>query len=520
MARKPEVIRQRLKDDFEFYARNCLFIRTKDGKLEPLELNAAQQYIHQRLEEQRARTGKVRAIVLKGRQQGCSTYVEGRFYWRTTHRKGFRTFILTHEAEATANLFDMVDRYHQNCPEFVRPVVGASNAKELAFSALDSDYKVGTAGNKAVGRGSTIQNFHGSEVAFWPNADEHVKGVMQAVPDAPDTEIILESTANGMGNYFHQQWKKAESGESEYIAVFVPWFWQPEYTKEPPAGFEPTEDEVELAEQYGLTDGQLYWRRIKVAELSANGADGERSFKQEYPCNAAEAFQVTGRASLITPEVVMRARKATVTGVGPLVVGVDPSRGGDRFSVIRRQGRKAYGLQSYHGDQVDKLGKAVAICKQVLDTICPVAGRKPDMMFIDAGGGADLVDRLHEIGYRERVRAVAFGSTPFEPSKWLNKRAEMWGTLNLWMKDEHQQVEIPDDDSLHADLCASFYERDSHDRIALWRKDKIKAEIGFSPDEGDALALTFAEPPEYFDEQEAADDELYDYSGRSGVGGY
>lgn len=520
MARQAELDkRQRLKNDFEFYARNCLFIRTKHGALDPFLLNSAQQYIHERIEDQRARTGKVRAIVLKGRQQGCSTYVEGRFYWRTTHRKGFRTFILTHEADATENLFAMVDRYHQNCPDFVKPVVGASNAKELSFAQLDSDYKVGTAGNKSVGRGSTIQNFHGSEVAFWPNAGEHVKGVMQAIPDAPDTESILESTANGMGNFFHQQWKKAEAGESEYIAIFVPWFWQPEYSKAPPKDFVLSDDEQELAEQYGLSDAQMFWRRIKIAELSVNGADGARSFKQEYPCNAAEAFQITGKDGLITPDVIMRARKNAAKPSGPLIVGVDPSRGGDRFSIIRRSGRKAYGKESYTGDEVDTLGKAVSICKRILDTVCPIANRKPDMMFVDAGGGADLVDRLHELGYRGRVRAISFGSTPLDISKWVNKRAEMWGLLNLWLRDEHLSVQVPDDDSLHADMSASFYTRDSHDRIQLWRKEKIKEEIGFSPDEGDALALTFAEPAEYFDED---DNDYHDdnFAGRSSVGGY
>jgi hypothetical protein len=512
--------RQRLRDDFEFYARNCLSIRTKEGGISPFVLNEAQQYIHSRLEEQRSRTGKVRAIVLKGRQQGASTLIGGRYYWRTTHRPGVRTFILTHDAEATANLFSMTDRYHQHCPQFVKPAVGAANAKELTFPLLDSEYKVGTAGTKAVGRGSTITYFHGSEVAFWPNADEHVKGVMQAVPDADDTEIILESTANGMGNFFHQQWKKAEAGESEYQAIFVPWYWQPEYSKTPPKDFIYGEDEEEIAAQYGLTKEQIYWRRQKIVELSTNGADGERAFKQEYPCNAAEAFQITGRDGLIKPEVVMRARKAEVKGgSGPLVVGVDPSRGGDRFSVIKRQHRKAYDLKSYHGDQVDALGKSVAICKAILDTICPIAGRKPDMMFIDAGGGADLVDRLHELGYRGRVKAVAFGSSPLEPAKWRNKRTEMWGLANLWLKDEHMPVQIPDSDTLHADLCASFYDRDSNDVIALWRKDRIKEEIGFSPDEGDALALTFAEPAEYFD-QDDEDDEYTGPDGRSSVAGY
>ena len=234
--------------------------------------------------------------------------------------------------------------------------------------------------------------------------------------------------------------------------------------------------------------------RLKIAELSADGTNGEKSFKQEYPTNAAEAFQLSGDNGLILPEIVVKARKSEVNGSGPLIVGVDPSRGGDRFSIIKRHGRKAYDIENYKGDQVNKLGKAVSKCIKVLDTVCPIAGKRPDMMFIDAGGGADICDRLHELGYHDRVKAIAFGSSALKEDKYKNKRCEMWGECNLWFNDENLDVDIPDDDELQADLCASPYDRDSHDRIVLWRKEKIKREYGFSPDIGDALVLTFAEP--------------------------
>jgi len=486
--------RQKLKDDFEFYARNCLIIKTKHEGNKTFHLNQAQKYIHNLIETQRRETGKVRVIVLKGRQQGVSTYTEGRFIWRTTHNKGVSAFILTHEDDASQNLFTMSKRYYDNLPEFVRPTTSASNAKELRFDKLDSGFKVGTAGNKSVGRSQTNQYFHGSEVAFWPNAAEHAKGILQTIPDAPGTEIIYESTANGLNNFFHQQWKLAESGVSDFIAIFVPWFWQDEYRKEIPDNFSRSEDEDVLAEQYGLDDNQIYWRRKKVVELSADGTDGEKSFHQEYPMNAAEAFQVSGGEGLITAENIMKARKNTVNASGDYIVGVDPSRGGDRFSMIRRCGRKAYGKRNWTGDEVDKLGKAVSKCKVVLDEVCSIAGKVPDMMFIDAGGGSDIVDRLHELGYEDRVKAIYFGSSPFDDTKYKNKRCEMWGTANLWLSDENVQVELPDDDELQADLCASPYDRDSHDRIVLWRKEKIKKQYGFSPDDGDAFVLTFAEP--------------------------
>ena len=469
-------------------------IRTKNEGLTNLVLNEAQTYIHSRIEEQLKNTGKVRAILLKGRQQGASTYVGGRFIWRTTHNHGVRAFILTHDGESTNALFEMTERYCNNLPPSVKPSVGAANAKELLFDKLDSGYKIGTAGNKEVGRGQTIQYFHGSEVAFWMNASNHTKGIMQAVPDGDGTEVVWESTANGVGNFFHEQWKLAEKGLSEFQAIFVPWFWQSEYKKKLPDGFVIDDDEQGLKEIYSLTDEQLFWRRMKVAELTTDGVDGGKAFKQEYPMNAAEAFQVSGGDGLINADHCMKARNNKASGNGPLVVGVDPSRGGDRFAIIRRQGRKMYGMEAYSGEQCNTLGKNVAICKEILDTECKIAGKVPDMMFMDFGSGADIVDRLHELGYEKRVKSIAFGSTPLDPKKFKNKRNEIWGLMADWMVDESLLVEIPDSDELQADLCASPYDRDSNDRRVLWKKELIKKKYGFSPDYGDAGALTFSEP--------------------------
>jgi len=298
-------IRQRLKDDLEHYARRCLKIRTKSGATMPFLFNRAQSYIHERLEAQRHQIGRVRALILKGRQQGCSTYVGGRYYHRATHTRGLRVFILTHEDAATQNLFDMVTRFHDNCPEAVRPETGAANAKELMFPGLDSGYKVGTAGTQGTGRSATIQLLHGSEVGFWKFAETHAAGILQTVPDEDGTEIILESTANGMGNFFHQRWRAAEQGEGDYIGVFVPWLWQDEYRRSVPPDFVATDEEVEYAELHGADLEQIVWRRHKIGELK-----DPLLFKQEYPATAQEAFQTTGHDSYIKPEAVLRARQA------------------------------------------------------------------------------------------------------------------------------------------------------------------------------------------------------------------
>lgn len=474
-------IRQRLKDDFPHYANRCLRIRTKSGTIEPLLLNKAQLYLHERIEDQRQRTGRVRIIGLKGRQQGFSTYIEGRAYWRVTHQKGYRAFILTHEEEATKNLFEMANRYHEHCHPLVKPHTGAANANELNFDLLDSGYKVGTARTKGTGRSSTIQFFHGSEVAHWPNAEEHAAGVMQALPNEPGTEGYLESTANGVGNFFHRQWQMAEAGQSDYEAVFIPWFWQAEYTRDA-EGFIATPEERAQADFYGLTMGQLAWRRAKIVELG-----GELLFKQEYPSTAAEAFQNTGKDSFIPPEVVMAARKGQANPTGPLIVGVDPARSqnGDRTSVAFRRGRKCTKVESHNKDD---LMEVVGLCARIFQSF------NPRLMVVDVVGiGAGVVDRLRELGYGERVLAFNAGSTKVNnPEVYKNRRAEVWGEMREWLKEA--PVQIPDSDSLHADLTGVGFKYDSNNRLLLESKDDMKKRGLRSPDEADALAFTFAMP--------------------------
>ena len=486
MDEREKKILRKLRDDFNHYATKCLKIRTKSGSIAPFSLNKAQLYIHQKVEEQRALHNRVRAIIVKGRQQGCSTYIEGRFYWRVTHRFGARAFILTHDNEATNNLFEMAKRYHEHCPAVVRPTVAASNSKELIFNGLDSGYKIGTAGNKAVGRSSTIQLLHGSEVGYWPNASEHAKGILQAVPNDSDTEIFIESTANGIGNYFHEQWQLAEAGLSDFIPIFIPWYWQDEYKRDIPPDFSLTNDEMQLADLYHLDYSQLMWRRLKITELSVGGLDGEKAFMQEYPCTPTEAFQTSGEDCLIPPTLVMHARKCKINDEhGKLVLGVDPARfGADRSSIIRRKGRKAYGLESYVKKDTMEL---VGIVHRIITT------EQPDRVYIDIGGlGAGVYDRLRELGHDRIIVAVNGGATPLDQKRFYNKRAEMWGLMLDWLNEFPCQ--IPDLDSLHADLCGIRYKISSNSQLVLEKKEDMKKRGIRSPDEADALALTFALP--------------------------
>jgi hypothetical protein len=488
-----------LQGDFLYYAPKCLKIKAKDKTIKPLMLNKAQKYVHDRLQAQLAETGKVRALILKARQQGFSTYIGGRFYWKTSLNPGTNTYILTHEQTATDNLFAMVGRYHDHSP--LKPVTGAANAKELNFPKLDGGYAVGTAGSKAVGRSKTIFLFHGSECAFWPNASDHFAGVVQAIPDLPGTEVVLESTANGIGGEFHERWQQAEAGIGDYIAIFVPWFWSDEYRRPIPDDFhlnyergadgEPSE--AEYMEMYGLDLSQMAWRRAKIAELK-----DEKLFMQEYPASAAEAFQTTGHDSFIKPSDVMRARKNKLEGFGPLILGVDPARfGKDRFSVAWRQGRSIPKIESK--SKLDTVAGATYV-KQIIDR------DKPLKVFIDVGGsGAGIYDVLVSWGppYSKLCVAVNFGGEPLEPVIIMsdgserpgpkNRRAEMWMRSRDWLRQDGG-VDIPDKDSLQADACGPSYKYDMEQRLLLESKEAMMKRGVRSPDEWDAVALTFAAP--------------------------
>ena len=481
MNEKELQIRLKLKNDFPHYAYKCLKIRSKPGEIINFSLNKAQLYLHGKIEEQKRKTGRVRVIILKGRQQGISTYVGGRLYHIVSHRTGFRAFILTHMQSATDNLFEMVKRFHAYCPIVVRPIEGANSSKEFNFISPESGYKVGTAGSKGIGRSSTIQLFHGSEVGLWENGSEHLDGIMQSIPRTDSSEIILESTAQGKGNIFYNLWKEAIDGTNEFMPIFIPWYWSDEYRAPLTEDFTLTDEEHEYKQLYGLDNEQVHWRRIttNISQLK------ELGFKQEYPSNPEEAFIVTGGNCLISSEAVQVARYCPALAVGVKFVGVDPARfGDDRTSIIRRQGRKAYNLQSYKNkDTMEVVGLILKIIKE----------ESPDFVCIDVGGlGAGIVDRLRELGYGDIIKAINGGEKALDADRFFNKRAEMWGIMSDWLKEV--PVSIPDSDSLHSDLCAPFYSYDSLTRLKIEKKEDMKSRGVRSPDEADALALTFAFP--------------------------
>lgn len=470
--------------DLPQFAEHFLLVKPKEGgTLIPFKLNRAQMFAHQRLETQLRETGMIRALVCKGRQMGFSTLVQARFLRKTCTTKGITTFILTHEGEATKNLFKMTKGFYESVEPGILPSRGSSSAKELSFPTLRSGYSVGTAGNESTGRSQTIQLFHGSEVAFWPNAEEHAKGVLEAVPREPGTEIILESTANGIGNYFYNLWVAAVTGRSPYQAIFLPWFWDDKYTIKGP-NYSLDEEEEQLYENHkdeGLTLEHLAWRREKLNSTSDREEALER-FKQEYPFTWMEAFRSPVANRFIKANMVEKARKHEVNTESPLVIGVDPAiSDNDRLAIIRRKGRKAYKLETYHNLNTMEI---VGLVRRMIDA------EKPHKVCIDCIGiGAGVVDRLLELGYSQ-VEGVNVAHSSSDKERFRNKRAELWSELKDWL-DNEMGVQIPDSDELQGDLTAPGYKYDSSNRLLIESKDDMKKRGMKSPDCAEALMLTF-----------------------------
>lgn len=480
-------IQLQLMTDFNIFGQRILKIRPKAGGAPvPFVMNEAQWHLHRAIEEQLNSIGRIRALVLKGRQQGVSTYTEGRFYWKLSYKRGAKAYILTHEDAATQNLFGMVDRFWAEAPPKIRPHLGKSNAKELVFDGLDSKYEVTTAGSKDTGRSGTAQYLHGSEVAFWAHAATHLAGIGQVVPDEKNTEIILESTANGTANVFHDLWTMATKKKSEYLPVFIPWFWQREYRREPSAEFELSPEDQDYMEAFGLDMEQMAWRANKI---NTDFRGDTSLFDQEYPASAELAFASSSPRALIKATLVARARRQRdIDAVGPRIWGLDPAEyGDDNTSLMERQGRVSRKLDSWNGlgtmETVGRVGVMIDKLRKTKPELCP------DVICVDATGiGSGVADRLAEEGY-PAVR-VLFGEAARDQDTYHLVRDELWGDMRDWLEDFPASIE--DDDDLAAQLTSVQYTYDSKRRLKLESKEKMKERGLHSPDDADALALTFS----------------------------
>ena len=280
-----------------------LTIKTKDLEFRPLDLFyihpeygdfgwAQRRFVHQ--VEKTYNEGKpVRILTLKARQLGISTVTEAiLFLWGFIHH-GTNGLVMAHEQTASLELFEMTKLYWDRW-DFKNAYTLLSQTKQnFHWAETRSRLRVATARNIQSGRASTLHAVHASEVAFYPDPATLMLGLSQTIPSRHGTIVVLESTANGFGNWFYDEWCSAEEGASDYIPLFFPWFKHPEYRSHTTltTKSELTADERQLL-RIGATLENIAWRRWAIINLARGDL---QLFMQEYPSTPEEAFITTGR---------------------------------------------------------------------------------------------------------------------------------------------------------------------------------------------------------------------------------
>jgi hypothetical protein len=301
--------------DFYIYCERNLMIQDKlSGDIVPFRLNWEQKLLVDEVLKRIAEGRPVRFIILKARQMGISTVIEAMCFWWTTTHKNIKSVIIAHETEASGNLYRMFRRFFDNCHPTFQPRRKYNNTKELVFDVEDdikkeyqemgkpapglgSEIKTLVA-KEGKGRSSTIHFFHGSEVAFWEAKADVVSAAIQAVPMAPNTFAFLESTANGVGGFFYDEWQFAKKGESAFTPLFFPWHQHDEYEMPVSGELSYDQEEVELIAIFKEKEypeeswaRKIMWRREKRKEFRSD----PKKFYQEYPKDDMEAFLASGR---------------------------------------------------------------------------------------------------------------------------------------------------------------------------------------------------------------------------------
>lgn len=303
---------QLIAGDFYRFCEINLRIRTKNGSVITLKPNHIQRIVVDRVLQKLVSGEPIRFIILKARQQGVSTIVEALIYWWTVTHKGQQSKIIAHNTDTSEYLYNMFRTFYDNSNPIFQPKTKYNTRNDLTFDneespnkGLKSQIDTATAENSGTGRGQTVQWLHASEVALWPKGQEIVAGLMQAVPLLPNTAIFLESTANGIGDYFHTTWEAAQRGESLFEPLFFPWSIHEEYQIKPPVQFKLTKEEKLVRKEHNLTYAQIYWRRKKRLEFTGD----EKRFYQEYPLTDTEAFLASGNPRFDTTKLAQMQLK-------------------------------------------------------------------------------------------------------------------------------------------------------------------------------------------------------------------
>jgi hypothetical protein len=293
-----------------------LVVRSRSGAPRKLQANAVQKAfeMHRRKNN----------IVLKARQMGLTTWVAARFFLKTITQPGTMTLEVAHTQEAAEEIFRIVHRFLDWLPDQLRdgPLkTGKSNVRQIVFPKIDSQYRVVSAADKNAGRGMTVQNLHCSELARWQgDAAEILAGLRAAMPAGG--EMVLESTPQGVGGCFYDEWKTAR--ETGTVRHFFPWWMESRYQAPAVNEASLTEEERELVGRRGLNLRQIAYRR----RLRANFRGLAR---QEYAEDEESCFLASGECVFELSAIEERLKTVPDAGIarhnGEMEIWLPPVKG-------------------------------------------------------------------------------------------------------------------------------------------------------------------------------------------------
>lgn len=246
--------------------------------------------------------------------------------------------------------------------------------------------------------------------------------------------------------------------------------------------------------RYGVTivDSRqsAFTNKAQIAEWAQDYGEESDFFRvrvRGLPPSASD-LQFIGSALVSRAQTV----EAVTMPDDPLVAGLDVARGGSDELVLRfRRGKDARSIPPIRvpGEKARDSMQMVTLVTGVLEKVYD--GRKVAALFVDATGGSiggPIADRLRQLGHAH-VIDVQFGGESPDP-KIANMRAYMWSKMRDWLSAGGAIDAIP---ALEMDLTGPGYFHDKQDRLLLESKEQMKKRGLDSPDDGDALALTFAQ---------------------------
>ena len=327
-------IQVRCKHDFPFYAYAYNFIKNKEGgRMIHFKLSYPQRYLLSFLEDMRLAGIPIRIILLKARQWGGSTLVQLYIAWiQLFHKESWYSDIVAQDASTSRKIKAMYSKMLEklppwliDCPDNAQltftPYEGSQLDSIITYGkgtnitkARDTVITIGTYNNPNSGRGGDISCVHYSEVGLWEDTDgkkpeDIIRSISSSLLMAPLTVEVIESTANGMGNFFYRAYQAAKQGKSNRRAVFVPWFKIEKYTR-------PVEDKATFAQWLldnkdndnppdgCLDSGKYYWHlwilgatfeAINWYILKRKDYIDHQDMMAEFPSDDVEAFRNSGK---------------------------------------------------------------------------------------------------------------------------------------------------------------------------------------------------------------------------------